>query len=67
MTQESPGPGESPRRDGRRSFLANVAGKLALVLLAGFGLILLFRGCVVPALRQEVEEIQQKHHQGSRP
>jgi len=62
MTTENPSPGPRPDREPRRSFVANVAGKLALVLLAGFGLILLFRGCVAPALRDEVRDIQQKHH-----
>jgi hypothetical protein len=66
MTPERPEP-QPPRRDAGRSFLANVAGKLALVLLAGFGLILVFRGCVEPALRQEAGEIQQKHHERTRP
>jgi hypothetical protein len=66
--KDNPGPSEAPRRrDARRSFPANVAGKFALVLVAGFGLILLFRGCVVPAIRQEVGEIQQEHYQGSQP
>jgi hypothetical protein len=66
--KDNPGPGEAPRRrDARRSFLANAAGRFVLVLLAGFALILLFRGCVVPTIRQEVGEIQQEHYQGSQP
>jgi len=60
MTRETPEPGRQPRRE--RPFVANVATKAALVLAAGFGLILLFRGCVEPVLRQEAREIQQKHH-----
>jgi hypothetical protein len=62
MTKDEPSPGPSRDREPRRSFVANVAGKLALVLLAGFGLILLFRGCVAPVLRDEVRDVQQKHH-----
>jgi hypothetical protein len=64
---DTPEPAEVPRsRDRRRSFLANVAGKLVLVLLAGLGLILLFRGCVEPMVRRDVGEVQQKHHEGAR-
>lgn len=59
-------PGEPPRRDRRPSFALSVAGRLALVVLAGLALILLFRGCVEPMLRDDVGAIQQKHHDATK-
>ena len=63
MTAATPEP--PPRRRRGPSFVTNVVVKAVLVFLAGLGLILLFRGCVAPALRNEVGDIQQKHHQAA--
>lgn len=58
MTPDPP----PPKRRREPSFVADVVRRAVLVFLAGLGLILLFRGCVVPVIRDEVGDIQQKHH-----
>jgi hypothetical protein len=49
-----------PDRASEFRFWESVGYRLLAILLIGLGMILLFRGCVVPAVKDEMRQDQQK-------